>query len=76
MRTGVVVEEYYEYTVRVCQHSTSFVLNDRRYAVFFLCVLKYTCDLIVIRVCMNSTISTLSCPRKQLLAFWQTGRFD
>jgi hypothetical protein len=47
----IVMEEHYA----GCQHSTPFVLNDPTQ---FFSVSQYTCDIIVVPCCMDSTIST------------------
>jgi hypothetical protein len=65
IQTCILVEEHNSRY----QHSTPcFWMAIHSY----LSVLRYTCDIIVAPCCMNSTISTLSCPRKQFsLAFWR-----
>jgi hypothetical protein len=44
-----------------CQHSAPFVLNSLTQ---FLCVSQYTSEVIVVRYCMNSTISIPFLPSK------------
>jgi hypothetical protein len=60
MRTRTVTEEHYT----VCQHSTPLFSMALRSFFVFRSTLS---DVTVVLCCINSTISTLSCPSKQLL---------
>jgi hypothetical protein len=63
MQTCIVMKEHYP----GCHHSTPFVLNGP--AQFFLCVLQYIYDIVVVPCCMNSTISTPFVPQKTVIIY-------